>query len=61
MNSERSDRDKQPRWDDGTFRVSVIKLNAEDSLAFADALLNPREPPERLRAAVGRYRELIGG
>jgi len=39
----------------------VIQLNAEESLAFAKALLNPREPTERLRAAARRYREFIGG
>jgi len=38
----------------------IIHLNAEESRAFAEALLNPREPSERLRAAARRYREFIG-
>jgi uncharacterized protein (DUF1778 family) len=38
----------------------VIRLNAEESRIFAEALLNPREPNERLRAAARRYREFIG-
>jgi Protein of unknown function (DUF1778) len=37
----------------------IIPLNAEDSRAFAEALLNPREPNDRLRAAARRYREMI--
>jgi uncharacterized protein (DUF1778 family) len=41
--------------------MQIIRLNAEDSRAFAEALLNPREPTERLRAAARRYREFIGG
>jgi uncharacterized protein (DUF1778 family) len=40
--------------------MQIIRLNAEDSRAFAEALLNPREPTERLRAAVRRYRDVIG-
>ena len=41
--------------------MQIIRLNAEDSRAFAEALLNPREPTKRLRAAARRYREFIGG
>jgi uncharacterized protein (DUF1778 family) len=41
--------------------MEIIRLNAEDSRAFAEALLKPREPTERLRAAARRYREFIGG
>ena len=40
--------------------MQIIRLNAEDSRAFAEALLNPREPTERLRAAARRYREMLG-
>jgi len=36
-------------------------LNAEESRVFAEALLNPREPNKRLRAAARRYREMIDG
>jgi uncharacterized protein (DUF1778 family) len=62
MTSKSSDRDIAPPTDDcPIFRGSVIELTAEESLAFAKALLNPREPTERLRAAVRRYREFIGG
>jgi uncharacterized protein (DUF1778 family) len=41
--------------------MQIIRLSAEDSKAFADAVLNPREPIDTLRAAVRRYREIIGG
>jgi uncharacterized protein (DUF1778 family) len=41
--------------------MQIIRLNAEDSRAFAKALLNPREPTERLRAAARRYRDMVGG
>ncbi len=40
--------------------MQIIRLNAEDSRAFAEALLNPREPTERLREAARRYRAFIG-
>ncbi|HKP51632.1 MAG TPA: DUF1778 domain-containing protein [Chloroflexia bacterium] len=38
---------------------NVITLTARDSLAFAEALLNPREPNEALRAAFARYSENV--
>lgn len=38
----------------------IIRLNAKDSRAFADALLNPREPNARLRAAARRYLSRTG-
>jgi uncharacterized protein (DUF1778 family) len=38
----------------------VIHLSARDSLIFAEAILNPAEPNEHLRAAARRYRELFG-
>lgn len=39
----------------------IIRLNASESRAFAEALLNPREPSPRLRAAAKRYAEQFGG
>lgn len=41
-------------------RHEVIALSARDSIAFVEALLNPREPNEALREAFRRHRELIG-
>lgn len=39
---------------------SVITLSAKDSLAFAQALLNPPKPNRSLRAAFARYqREVV--
>ena len=38
----------------------TIRLSAKDSRAFAEALLNPREPNARLKAAAGRYLKLLG-
>lgn len=35
--------------------LQTVKLTAEESRAFAEALLNPREPGSRLRAAAQRY------
>ena len=35
--------------------LQSIKLTAEESRAFAEALLNPREPNPRLQAAARRY------
>ncbi|MBC6477977.1 MAG: DUF1778 domain-containing protein [Hormoscilla sp. GM7CHS1pb] len=37
----------------------AIHLNARDSAFFAEALLNPPEPSEKLRASVRRYQQLI--
>jgi uncharacterized protein (DUF1778 family) len=39
----------------------AIRLNARDSRAFAEALLNPREPNARLKAAAQQYLKLLGG
>jgi uncharacterized protein (DUF1778 family) len=36
----------------------TIRLSAEDSRVFAEALLNPREPNARLKAAAQRYLKL---
>ncbi len=41
--------------------MRVIRLNAEDSRIFAEALINPREPEQRLREAARRYLERTGG
>jgi uncharacterized protein (DUF1778 family) len=38
----------------------AIQLNAEESRAFAEALLNPREPPPRLKEAARRYMKTFG-
>ncbi len=35
--------------------MEIIRLNAEDSRKMAEAILNPREPNARLRAAASRY------
>jgi len=40
--------------------TQIIRLNAKDSRAFAQALLNPRAPNRKLRAAARRYIETIG-
>jgi uncharacterized protein (DUF1778 family) len=36
--------------------MEIIRLNAEESAAIAEAILNPREPNAKLRAAAKRYR-----
>jgi hypothetical protein len=56
----RQDAGPPPTDNSPELREPVIRLNAKDSRAFAEALLNPREPNERLRAAVRRYREILG-
>ena len=38
----------------------LIRLNADESRAFAEALLNPPEPSERLRKAARRYLDTVG-
>jgi uncharacterized protein (DUF1778 family) len=35
----------------------TLKLGIEDSRAFVDAILNPKEPNEALKSAVRRYKE----
>ena len=37
-----------------------IQLTAQESRAFAEAVLNPREPAPRLKAAAQRYIETLG-
>jgi uncharacterized protein (DUF1778 family) len=40
--------------------TQIIRLNAEESRAFAEALLNPRAPRQKLRTAARRYMETFG-
>lgn len=40
--------------------TQIIRLNAQDSRAFAQALVNPKKPNEKLRAAAQRYLERFG-
>jgi uncharacterized protein (DUF1778 family) len=40
--------------------MHLVRLGAADSIAFAEALLKPRVPAPKLRAAVRRYREIFG-
>jgi uncharacterized protein (DUF1778 family) len=39
---------------------NVLKLNAEDSRAFAEAILNPKEPNAALKAAAAWYKQEMG-
>jgi uncharacterized protein (DUF1778 family) len=39
--------------------MHTIRLSAEESRAFAEALLNPREPTADLKAAARRYTESV--
>jgi uncharacterized protein (DUF1778 family) len=40
-------------------RHQTLKLTIRDSEAFADAILNPPQPNEALRAAAERYKQVI--
>ena len=40
--------------------MQTIRLNTDESRAFAEALLNPREPNARLKIAAQRYLRLLG-
>jgi len=40
--------------------MQSMELTAQESRAFAEAVLNPREPTDRLRAAARRYIETLG-
>lgn len=40
--------------------LQIIRLNAEESRTFAEALINPRGPNKKLREAARRYSEIIG-
>jgi uncharacterized protein (DUF1778 family) len=39
---------------------NVLKLSAEDSRAFAEAILNPKEPNQKLKDAAARYKREFG-
>jgi uncharacterized protein (DUF1778 family) len=39
---------------------NILKLNAEDSKAFAEAILNPKEPNEALKKAMRRHKQELG-
>jgi uncharacterized protein (DUF1778 family) len=39
---------------------SVLKLSAEGSRAFAEAILNPKEPNQKLKDAAIRYKQEFG-
>jgi uncharacterized protein (DUF1778 family) len=39
---------------------NVLKLSAEGSRAFADAILNPKEPNQKLKDAMKRHQQEIG-
>jgi uncharacterized protein (DUF1778 family) len=41
--------------------AQAIRLTAEESRRFAEALLEPREPTDDLSAAARRYIETVGG
>lgn len=41
--------------------TQTIRLSAKESQAFAEALLNPREPNARLKTAARRYLKLASG
>jgi len=40
--------------------TQTIRLGAEDSRAFAEALIKPREPNARLKSAAERYLKFVG-
>jgi uncharacterized protein (DUF1778 family) len=39
---------------------NILKLSAEGSRAFAEAILNPREPNQKLKDAAIRYKQMFG-
>lgn len=41
-------------------RMEMIRLSAEESRVFAEALIEPRRPTRRLRSAARRYIDTIG-
>lgn len=41
-------------------QLTSITLSTRDSRAFVEALLNPPEPGEGLKAAVRRYKQRVG-
>ncbi len=38
---------------------SVLKLSTEGSKAFAEAILNPKEPTQKLKEAMKRHQQVI--
>jgi uncharacterized protein (DUF1778 family) len=38
----------------------VVRLSVRGSQAFVEALLNPREPSERMRGSVAHYKSVMG-
>ena len=40
--------------------MQSIQLTAQESRAFVDSILNPREPSPRLKAAAQRYMKALG-
>jgi len=40
--------------------MEIVRLNAQESLKMAQAILNPRQPNAKLRAAAKRYLESTG-
>jgi uncharacterized protein (DUF1778 family) len=41
-------------------RAQIVHLSVEDSLVFANALIDPPRPSPKLRAAFRRHRQLLG-
>jgi uncharacterized protein (DUF1778 family) len=39
---------------------NILKLSAEGSRAFAEAILNPKEPTQKLKDAMKRHQQVIG-
>jgi uncharacterized protein (DUF1778 family) len=39
-------------------QMQIIRLSADDSRAFAAALLNPRQPDDKLKAAARRFMQM---
>lgn len=41
-------------------QADMQRLNPEDQIRFAEALINPRQPNARLQRAAQRHAELVG-
>jgi uncharacterized protein (DUF1778 family) len=39
-------------------QMQIIRLSADDGRAFAAALLNPRQPDDKLKAAARRFMQM---
>ncbi len=46
--------------DDIISNHNVLKLSAEGSRAFVEAILNPKEPNQKLKDAASRYKQEFG-